>query len=103
MEIDAEGVTSGQFMPHLKSVAKRVWELYPNGAIREFYFREDRSAAVWVLASADAIEARQRLESRPLVKARLITFDIVPFGSYPGLKRLFRGWMPVILGGLYYS
>jgi len=91
MEIEAEGVTSEQFMPHLKSEAKRVWKLYQNGTIREFYFCEDRSQAVWVLASADAIEARQRLEFLPLVKAGLITFDIIPFVSYPGLTRLFRG------------
>jgi len=91
MEIETEGVTSEHFIPHLKSEAKRVWELYQNGTIREFYFREDRSEAVWVLESADAIDARQRLESLPLVKAGLITFDIIPFVPDPGLTRLFGG------------
>ncbi|MGZ9164207.1 MAG: muconolactone Delta-isomerase family protein [Anaerolineales bacterium] len=89
MEIETEGVTSEQFIPHLKSEAKRVWELYQNGTIRELYFREDRSEAVLILECADASEARQMLESLPLVKAGLITFDIIPLVPYPGIARLF--------------
>jgi muconolactone delta-isomerase len=89
MEIGTEGVTSGQFKPHLKSEAKRVWELYQDGTIREFYFREDRSEAVLMLECADPGEARQMLASLPLVKAGLITFDIIPLVPYPGIARLF--------------
>ena len=89
MEIETEGVTSEQFMPHLKSEAKRVWELYQDGTIREFYFREDRSEAILILECADASEARQTLESLPMVKAGLITFDIIPLVPYPGIARLF--------------
>ena len=84
-----EGVTSEQFTPHLKSEAKRVWELYQDGTIREFYFREDRSEAVLILECADASEARQTLESLPMVKAGLITFDIIPLVPDPGIARLF--------------
>ncbi len=89
MEIEMEGVESEQFMPYLKLEAQRVWELYQNGTIREFYFREDRSEAVLMLECADASEAQQRLESLPLVKAGLITFDIIPLVPYPGIARLF--------------
>lgn len=89
MEIETQGVTSDQFMRHLQSEAKRVWELYQNGTIREFYFREDRSEAVLMLECADTNEAQQALESLPLVKAGLVTFDIIPLVPYPGLARLF--------------
>jgi len=89
MEIEMEGVKSEQFIPYLKPEAQRVWELYQDGTIREFYFREDRSEAVLMLECADASEARQGLESLPLVKAGLITFDIIPLVPYPGITRLF--------------
>jgi hypothetical protein len=89
MEIEMEGVESEQFMPYLKLEAQRVWELYQNGTIREFYFREERSEAVLMLECADASEACQRLESLPLVKAGLITFDIIPLVPYPGIAWLF--------------
>ena len=89
MEIETEGVTSEQFEPHLKSEAMRVWELYQAGTIREFYFREDRPEAVLMLECADTSEARKMLESLPLVKAGLITFDLIPLVPYPGIARLF--------------
>jgi hypothetical protein len=89
MEIETEGVTSEQFTPHLKSEAMRVWELYQNGRVREFYFREDRSQAVLMLECADTSEARQILGSLPLVEAVLISFDIIPLVPNSGIARLF--------------
>lgn len=84
------GVKPEQFAPHLKEEAKRVWELYQSGAIRELYFRGDRSEAVLILECADVEEAHEILGSLPLVKAGLIRFDIIPLIPYPGLARLFK-------------
>lgn len=95
MEIEIEGVDPEQFMPYLNPEAQRVRELYQNGTVREFYFREDRSAAILMLECADASEARQRLESLLLVKAGLITFDIIPLVPYPGIARLFGDATPM--------
>lgn len=89
MEIENEGVTSEQFQPHLNAEARRVWELYQNGTIRELYFRGDRSEAVLILECADAKEAQQTLGSLPLVQAGLIRFDVIPLIPYPGFARLF--------------
>ena len=89
MEIEAKNIKPEQFRPHLKAEAQRVWELYQNGTIRELYFRADRSEAVLILECADAGEAQQTLESLPLVKAGLITFDLIPLIPYPGFERLF--------------
>ena len=91
MEIEIEGVTPEQFQPHLKGAAAHVWELYQSGVIRELYFRADRPEAVLMLECADLAEARQDLGSLPLVKAGLITFDIVPLVPYLGFARLFGG------------
>lgn len=89
LEVEAEGIKPEQYTPHLKSEARRVWELYQNGTIRELYFRADRSEAVLILECADVREAKQLLESLPLVQAGLITFDVIPLIPYPGFARLF--------------
>jgi muconolactone delta-isomerase len=89
MEIETEGVKPEQFRPHLKSEARRVWELYQDGTIRELYFRADRSEAVLILECSDVGEAQEILDSLPLIRAGLIRFEIIPLVPYPGFARLF--------------
>ncbi len=89
MEIETMNTKPEQYGPHLKAEARRVWELYQGGTIRELYFRADRSEAVLMLECADVKEAQQILESLPLVQAGLITFDVIPLIPYPGFARLF--------------
>jgi hypothetical protein len=89
MEIETAGVKPEQFAPHLKVEAKRVWELVQSGIIRETYFRADRSEAVLMLECPDVNKAKQVLASLPLVKAGLITFEVIPLIPYPGFARLF--------------
>ncbi len=89
MEKEMPGVLPDQFAQHLKSEAIRAWSLYTSGALREMYFRQDRSEAVLVLECTDAEEAARLLDSLPLVKAGLICFDIIPLVPYTGFARLF--------------
>ena len=89
MEIETEGIKPEQFQPHLKSEARRVWELYQNGTIRELYFRADRPEAVLILECSDVRIAKEILDSLPLVQAGLIRFEIIPLVPYPGFARLF--------------
>jgi muconolactone delta-isomerase len=90
MEKEMPNVIAEKFTPHLKKAeAARVWELYQAGVFRELYFRQDRSDAVLVLECADLAEANQVLDTLPLVKEGLITFDIIPLIPYPGFSRLF--------------
>ena len=79
-----------QFAPHLKAEASRVWELYKSGQLREIYFRGDRSEAVLMLECADVEEAEDLLNTLPLVKERLIEFEVIPLVPYPGFERLFK-------------
>ncbi len=90
MEIETAGVKPEQFGPYLKAEARRVWELYQTGTIRELYFRADRSEAVLILECADVREAQQALGSLPLVQAGLIGFEVIPLVPYPGFARLFE-------------
>jgi len=89
MEVEVEGLNPEQFEPHLKAEARRAWELYQSGTIRELYFRADRSEAVLILECGSVSEAQQSLASLPLVRAGLIHFDVIPLLPYPGFERLF--------------
>ncbi len=82
MEIETERTIEEQFALHHKAEARRVWELYQGGIIRELYFRGDRSEAVLMLECAGLEAAQQALRSLPLVKAGLMAFDI-PSISFP--------------------
>jgi hypothetical protein len=44
---------------------------------------------VLVLECASVEEARDALDTLPLVKTGLIAFDLIPLRAYPGFARLF--------------
>ena len=67
-----------------------VWELYKKNFIRELYFRKDKSSAILILESESVEEAEKTLAELPLVKEKLICFEIIPLVAYPGFERLFR-------------
>jgi hypothetical protein len=90
LEVEVEGVSPEQFALHLQAEARRAWELYQSGTIRELYFRGDRSEAVLILECGSVSEAQQTLESLPLVQAGLIRFEVIALVPYPGFERLFR-------------
>lgn len=89
IEHENAGVAASDFEPHLRAEAARVWELQQAGIIREIYFRADRAEAVVMLECTDVAQANEVLHSLPLVKAGLITFEVIPLKPYPGLSRLF--------------
>lgn len=62
--------------------AFHTWALYSKEVIREMYFRKDRPGVVLVLECASAQEARQLLNTFPLVKAGVIEFDVIPVGHF---------------------
>jgi muconolactone delta-isomerase len=90
LEVEVEGVSPERFEPHLRAEARRAWELYQSGVIREIYFRADHSEAVLILECKDIQEAGQVLETLPLVEEGLIRFDVIPLVPYPGFARLFN-------------
>jgi hypothetical protein len=89
LENESPGVNPEQFRQYLKKEAMQVWDLYQAGTIREIYFRQENSKAVLIMECLDPKEAKQALNSLPLVKAGLISFEIIPLLPYPGFSRLF--------------
>jgi muconolactone delta-isomerase len=89
LEQEIKGFTDSDMSPHLKAEAMRAWDLYQDGIIREMYFDKDHHTAVIILECESADAARAILSTLPLVKAGLITFNIIPLVPYPGFSRLF--------------
>ncbi len=81
---------SAIYQPHLKDEAAQVWALYLSGQVREIYFRGDQHTAVLVLECDNLAQAHEVLASLPLVRHRLIEFEIMPLSPYDGFARLFQ-------------
>jgi hypothetical protein len=90
IEKDVEGVTDRDFAPHMKAEAKRAWELYQSGVFREMYFTKGDDPVAVIMMECDTVEdAKNALDTLPLVKAGLISFELMPLVAYPGFARLF--------------
>ncbi len=89
LERDTPGLADADFRPHLKAEARRAWELYQSGFIRESYFNADEHTAVLMLECASLEEAQAVLDTLPLVEHGLITFELIPLKPYDGFARLF--------------
>lgn len=87
---EEEGLTKRDFVPHLRDEARKGWQLYKEGVIREMYFRENRPEAVLILECKDVKEAEEKLATLPLVKKGLISFELIPLRPYHGYERLFE-------------
>jgi hypothetical protein len=91
LEQDVPGVSQNSFTNEiLKEEAMCAWQLHQSGAIRELYFRPDRDAAVLILECANVAEANAILSTLPLVKRKLIRFELIPLEAYSGFARLFQ-------------
>lgn len=90
LERELSDVEAEKFQRYAKDEARKAWELYQAGIIRELYFRADRNEAVLVLECASVGEAQEILSTLPFVQNGLITFEFIPLKAYPGFERLFE-------------
>ncbi len=90
LEHELPNATAKGFQKYAKDEARKLWELYKAGVIREANFRVDRSEAVLVLECQTVEEAREALSTLPFVENQLITFELIPLKAYPGFERLFE-------------
>jgi hypothetical protein len=90
IEHDPPDVHADQFTEALlHAEARRAWELQQAGIIREMYFRADRDEAVLVLECTNVEEALEVINTLPLVREKLIGFELIPLRAYSGFARLF--------------
>jgi hypothetical protein len=71
-----------------ESEARRVYELYLQGILREIYFSKEGHNAILILECKDEEEARKTLETLPLVQEKIIEFQLITLLPYTGLDRI---------------
>ncbi len=72
-----------------RAEARRSWELYQAGIVRETTFRTDAHRSVMFLEAPDEEAAREALASLPFVQAGRLTFEVIGLRPYDGWARLF--------------
>lgn len=88
IEQEIAPLPTGQKEAVLKEEASKVWEFTKLEIIREVYFTADHRA-VLVLECNSSLEAAEILNQLPLVKLKLIAFEILELKPYTGFERLF--------------
>jgi muconolactone delta-isomerase len=78
-----------QFAPHLIPETARAWELLQANVLREIYREPNTFRHVLVFECATIEEADGYVQSLPLVKYGLTSFELIALGPYPGFERLF--------------
>jgi len=89
IEKDVEGVNWENENESLENEARVVYQLSLEGIVREIYFTENK-IAVLMLECRNIGEATEVLNSLPLVKRGLITFDVMELRPYSGYDRIFN-------------
>jgi hypothetical protein len=89
LEKEVEGVNWDLQKHILEKEAKHVYNLYAAGIIREIYFSETKNAVI-ILECASMTEARNVVQSFPLVENNLIEIDVIELHPYSGYSRLFK-------------
>jgi hypothetical protein len=88
IEKEVPGKTTENFQPYLKNEAEHVYSLIQKDIVREIYFNQKHNA-VLILECESMEVARETLNDFPLVKNKIIEFEIMVLIPYSGLERLF--------------
>ena len=73
----------------LTEEAKSVYKLFLGGHLREIYFTESHNA-VLILECENKDIAVDMLGKLPLVKNKVVEFELIELKPYTGLSRLFK-------------
>jgi muconolactone delta-isomerase len=73
----------------LRQEAKVLWDLQKNGIIRNIWFTKNSREAILIIEAKDSKSVKEIIDTFPLVKECLITYDIVELVAYDGYERLF--------------
>jgi hypothetical protein len=65
-------------------------KLYLDGKIQQWYSRSDGRGVVFILNAKSTAEAKALMDSLPLMKANLVTFDYMPLAPLGPLRMLLQ-------------
>lgn len=66
-------------------------QLYLDGKIEQFWFRQDRPGVVFLMDVASVDEARSLVGKLPLTEGGFMSFELTPVGPLAPLGRLIPG------------
>jgi hypothetical protein len=87
IEKEIEGVDWENQDETLRKEAQKVYELYLCGNLREIYFTHE-NYAVLILECENIENAKELLNTLPLVQKGLIGFNIMQLNPYTGFERI---------------
>jgi hypothetical protein len=76
-----------------QTLAKEVphtLQLYLDGKIEQFWFRQDRPGVVFLMSAESVEAAKAEVDTLPLTQAGFMTFDLFPVGPLTPLARLIQ-------------
>jgi hypothetical protein len=85
------GVTRAAVDAYGAEEARHLWALIKAGVVREAHRRTDRPGAVLLLETAGVAEAFRVVGGFPLVRAGVVSYDLIPVGAFTGLDALMDG------------
>ena len=75
--------------PHMPAEVPHTLQLYLDGVVEQFWFREQKGPIF--LMNVETVEQAQAvLNTLPLVKADLMTYELMPIGPLAPLGRLIQ-------------
>ena len=83
-----KGTTEEKMRRHLPKELAHTIQLYLDEKIRTFFFRKDRPGVVFIMESDSLDEAQRVINELPLVKEKLLDFELVPIGPLKPLEIL---------------
>ena len=66
-------------------------QLYLDGKIEQFWFRQDRLGVIFLMEAPSADDAKATVGTLPLAAGGFMTFELIPVGPLAPLGRLIQG------------
>ena len=66
-------------------------QLYLDGKIEQFWFRQDRPGVIFYMQAETVDAAKAEVDALPLTQAGLMSFELMPVGPLAPLGRLIQG------------
>lgn len=83
-----DGIARDQLMKAMPGEVRATVQLYLDGKIQQWFSRGDGKGVVFLLDCKTVEEAKALMESLPLSKEKLVSFDYMPLGPLTPLRLL---------------
>jgi hypothetical protein len=84
------GVDRAVIMKVMPDEVRDTVKLYLDGKIQQWYSRSDGRGVVFILNTTSAADAKALMDTLPLAKANLVTFDYMPLAPLGPLRMLLQ-------------